>query len=215
MTAENYVKQIVKKIQCDPKRKQDITKQLLAEIRERTDAGADLNAVLNEMGNVREIAEEFNEEISAEDRRRYRRNRRLKIALPILVVLAILTAAVVWWFPKSNDLAGSSYFDKDTVEQSLMNVISLLEAGSYDALQDLSTDSMSAVMSADSMESVKQSFGIDFGERTSVGTIYSAEIRQMGKHFAVCEVSVTYGAANVTYTVSFDENMKLAGLYMK
>lgn len=215
MTAENYVKQIVKKIQCDPKRKQDITKQLLAEIRERTDAGADLNAVLNEMGNVREIAEEFNEEISAEDRRRYRRNRRLKIALPILVVLAILTAAVVWWFPKSNDLADSSCFDKDTVEQSLMNVISLLEAGSYDALQELSTDSMSAVMSADYMESVKQSFGIDFGERTSVGTIYSAEIRQMGKHFAVCEVSVTYGAANITYTVSFDENMKLAGLYMK
>ncbi len=41
------------------------------------------------------------------------------------------------------------------------------------------------------------------------------EVLQRGKYFAVCQVTVTYENTSVTYTISFDESMKIAGLYMK
>ena len=46
MTAETYVKQIVKKVKCDKKRKQDIEKQLLYEIEERIETGEKLQDIL-------------------------------------------------------------------------------------------------------------------------------------------------------------------------
>ena len=42
-----------------------------------------------------------------------------------------------------------------------------------------------------------------------------SEIRQNGQRYVVVQVAVTYENVNVTYTITFDENMKLAGLYMK
>ena len=42
-----------------------------------------------------------------------------------------------------------------------------------------------------------------------------SEIRQRGQRYAVVQVAVMYENVEVTYTITFDENMKLAGLYMK
>ena len=42
-----------------------------------------------------------------------------------------------------------------------------------------------------------------------------AEITQMNRHFAVCQVNVSYENVSVVYTITFDENMNVAGLYFK
>ena len=41
------------------------------------------------------------------------------------------------------------------------------------------------------------------------------EVAQSGKHFATCQAQVSYENIIITYTISFDENMKLSGLFMK
>ena len=42
-----------------------------------------------------------------------------------------------------------------------------------------------------------------------------AETKQKGNLYAVTQTTVEYENATVTYTISFDRNLKVAGLYMK
>ena len=215
MTAEIYVKQIVKRVKCDRKRKQDIEKQLLYEIKERTGAGENLQDILSEMGTAEEIAAGFNEGISEAERKRYRRNTLLKILVPIVVALLVLISIAVWYWPKVNDIESSDIFVGAEVEQKLVEVITLLDADDYESLQTLSTSRMADVLNDEYMLAAKQKISDEFGERVSVGTIYMQEIRQMGQSFAACQAIVTYENVGVVYTITFDEDMKLAGLYMR
>lgn len=41
------------------------------------------------------------------------------------------------------------------------------------------------------------------------------EVQQMGQSFAVCQTTVIYENVTVVYTITFDEEMNLAGLYMR
>ena len=215
MTAEAYVRQIVKKVKCDKKRKLDIEKQLLYEIEERTGAGEDLQDILSGMGTVEEIAAGFNEGISEADRKRYRRNTLVKILVLIVVILLAFIAAAAWYLPKINVIESSSIFTREDVEQKLVEVINFLDEDDYESLQAVSTGRMSKVLTKDYMSAAKEQLSNDFGTRTSIGTIYMQEIRQRGQYIAVCHVTVTYENVSVVYTISFDKDMKLAGLYMR
>ena len=215
MTAESYVKQIVKRVKCDKKRKLDIEKQLLYEIEERIGAGEDLQDILSGMGTVEEIAAGFNEGISEADRKRYRRNKLVKILVPIVVVLLILISLAVWYLPKVSEIEDSNIFVRADVEQKLVEVITLLDQDDYEGLQAVSTRQMANVLHDNYMSAAKQQISEEFGERISVGTIYMQEVRQMSQSFAICQVTVSYENVSVVYTITFDEEMKLAGLYMR
>ena len=215
MTAEAYVKQIVKKVKCDRKRKLDIEKQLLYEIEERIESGEALQDVLSEMGTAEEIAAGFNEGISETDRKKYRRNTLMKILILVAVILLALIAVAAWYLPRVNAIESSSIFTRADVEQILVEVITLLDEDDYESLQEVSTSQMAGVLTMDYMSAAKQQLSEDFGGRTSVGTIYMQEIWQRGQYVAVCQVTVTYENVSVVYTISFDEDMKLAGLYMR
>ena len=45
--------------------------------------------------------------------------------------------------------------------------------------------------------------------------VYMAEVIQGGRHFAVGEMTVTYENVSATYRLTYDENMRLAGLYVR
>lgn len=215
MTAEAYVKQIVKRVKCDRKRKQDIEKQLLYEIEERTETGEDLQDILSEMGTVEEIAAGFNEGISESERRKYRRKTVAKILVLIVVVLLVLISVAVWYLPKVNDIESSDVFIKADVEQKLVEVITLLDEDDYESLQAVFTSRMADALNDDYMSAAKQQLSEGFGERIAVGTIYMQEVQQMGQSFAVCQTTVIYENVTVVYTITFDEEMNLAGLYMR
>ena len=217
MTAEAYVKQIVKKVNCDKKRKLDIEKQLLYEIKERIGAGEDLQDILSGMGTVEEIASGFNEGMSEADQKRYRRSRLVKILVSIAVILMALLTVAAWYLPKVNNIGpgDGDVFKRADVEQKLVEVITLLDEDGYESLQAVSISWMAKVLTEDYMSAAKQQISEEFGGRISVGTIYMQEVRQMGQNLAVCQVTVTYENVSVVYTITFDEDMKLAGLYMK
>lgn len=215
MNADMYVKKIVSKIHCSTARKRDIKKQLLAEINERVSGGELLSDVISRMGSVNEVADSFNENIADLEKRKYRIQKVIKIALPILLVIAIIIALAIWLLPKTNSIEESTIFSKKELDESLLEVIQLLDDDDYSKLQEMATSQMATVLDADSMKEIKAKMCDDFGNRTSVGTIYEQEIVQQGKHFAVCQVCVSYEKVNITYTISFDDDMKLAGVYMK
>lgn len=215
MKAETYVKSIVKKITCSSKRKNDIKMQLLAEIEERTSQGETLSDIMSEMGSVQEVAESFNESIPEEEKKKFKRNQNLKVLLTVLLVLAALVLAVAWVLPKSKPLSESKIFNEAEVETALIESIDLMDANDYSALQKRASSQMVSIFTEETMKEVKAAISDDFGSRTLVGTIYDQEVRQMGKTYAVCQVTVSYENVNVVYTISFDPDMKIAGLYMK
>lgn len=215
MTAEKYVSSIIKKLQCGKSRKSDIKKQLLSEIEERIDSGEKIDEVIKEMGSIKEVAESFNENFSDDERKLYRCNKGLKICLSIIAVLVVIIIGVTQLFPKTNSLDESNIFDKQQVEKTLIEAINRMDQQDYVTLQAMSNPQMESAFNEARMEDIINQFGGNFGERQSIGKIYSQEIVQSKQHYAVCQVTVSYVKISITYTISFDENMKIAGWYMK
>lgn len=215
MNAETYVKNIINKITCGRKRKKDIEMQLLADIEERTSRGEDLRDIMSEMGSVKEVADGFNESIPEEEKKKYKRNQKLKVLLPIALVLGLLVLATIWILPKTKPLSESEFFSETEVETALIESIDLLDANDYPALKERASSQMEAVFTEETLQEAKAAISENFGKRTLVGTIYKQEVRQMGKIYAVCQVTVSYENINVVYTISFDPDMKISGFYMK
>ncbi|MDO5155939.1 MAG: DUF3887 domain-containing protein [Eubacteriales bacterium] len=215
MTAEKYVKDIVKGIQCDKKRGKDIQKQLLSEVKERLAAGEKLEDIMEDMGSVKEIAASFNETPTIAINKS-RSNKKLFMAiLSIVGVLAGMILIALLILPKQSDIAKSDVFDVDEVNAAVVQTIDWLDEGDYDALQKNAREDMANILTADIMDPVKDKLREDWGKRISLGKIYAMEITQKKNHFATCQVSASYENVNVIYTISFDENMHVAGLYLK
>lgn len=219
MKAETYVDKIVKQMQCSKSKKEEIRKQLLGDIRERVAAGESEEAVIAQMGTVEELAQEFNESFSAKERKRSRKSRSTKmIIITILVIIglfAVATALLYWMLPKGTDISESSTFVKEQVEARVEEVINLLDDGAYDTLAANATEQMAGVLNDEDMDAAKQLVGDDWGARVELGTIYMQEVEQQGVHYVITQVAASYENVTVTYTITFDENMKLAGIYMK
>ena len=219
MKAETYVDKIVKQMQCSKSKKEEIRKQLLGDIRERVAAGESEEAVIAQMGTVEELAQEFSESFSAKERKRSRKSRSTKmIIITILVIIglfAIATALLYWMLPKGTDISESSIFVKEQVEARVEEVINLLDDGAYDTLAENATEQMAGVLNDEDMDAAKQLVGDDWGARVELGTIYMQEVEQQGVHYVITQVAASYENVTVTYTITFDENMKLAGIYMK
>lgn len=215
MTAEQYVDTIVRNVKCPKKKRMEIKQQLLSDISAAMENGESLDEIKRRMGSAKEAAEEFNQNLSAEERKSYSRHKIIKIIGGIVLVLMILICLAYWLLPKSREIGSSGVFEQGEVEKQVKQVVELLDNSDYDALQEESTDALKAALTAENIEPAKAQIGADWGERQLFGNIYMVEVKQQGKFAVVTQMTVTYENASVTYTITFDENMKLAGLYMK
>lgn len=55
----------------------------------------------------------------------------------------------------------------------------------------------------------------DWGEFKSFSNAYCAEVVQAGQTLQIVEIGAQYENVSVTYTIVFNENMEVAGLFMK
>lgn len=219
MTAEQYVNSIVKKIKCSGNKKKEIARQLRSEIDAELENGETLDVVLARMGSPEEIAVEFNQNMPERERKKYVRAKRFKIcgviAGILLVVILIAAAVLKWTTPKVSDVAEGGIFQKEAVESQAKKIVDDLNAGDYDTLTAESIPEMASVTTKETMDSARKQVCDDWGAFEKFGTVYMAEVEQQGKAYAVVELSAVYENISVTYTITFDEDMKLAGLYMK
>lgn len=215
MNANQYVNAVIKKIKCSGKKKKEIKKQLLTDINMRREQGEGLEEILSHMGSVQEIADSFNEDISPQEHKAYRRDKALKIAIPIVVALVLLAAAIYWMLPKGRDIGQSKYFEKAEVEAAMIETVERLDAGDYESLQADAIPQMKQFLNEEEMAKVRGSISDDWGEREQFGAVYLAEIVQANQCLAVGEITVTYENVSVTYRLSYDKEMRLAGLYVR
>ncbi len=215
MNVKKYVNAIAGKIKCDGKKKKEIKKQLLMDIHMRMKQGEPLEEIILQMGTAEEIADGFNENISLEEQKRYVRNKVLKIAVPAIVIFFVLISFVYWMFPKHFDMEQSRYFNKEQVENAMKETIELLDAGDYIALQERVTPQMQTLLNAETMDAAKGVLSDDWGERKMFGAVYMVELIQGNRHSAIGEITVTYENVSATYRLTYDEDMRLAGIYIR
>lgn len=215
MNEKRYVKAVARKIRCGGKRKKEIERQLLTDIQMREKQGERLEEIIARMGSAEEIADGFNENIPAQEQKRYGRNRVLKIAVPVVLTVLFLGLFVYWLSPKSADIERSKYFDKDRVEAAMKETIELLDAEDYAALQENAIPQMQTLLNAETRADMRSTLSDDWGERKQFGAVYMVELIQGNRHLAVGEMTVTYENVSVTYRLTYDEDMRFAGIYVR
>ncbi|RKI78969.1 DUF3887 domain-containing protein [bacterium 1xD42-87] len=215
MDEKRYVNAVARKLKCGGKRKKEIKRQLLSDIQMRENQGERLEEIISRMGKAEEIAESFNESISAKEQRRYAGNRVLKIVIPIVLALTFIAVSVYWIFPKTVDIEKSRVFDKEEVEAAMKETVELLDAEEYAVLQENAIPQMQSFLNAETRESIRETLSDDWGERKQFGAVYMAEVIQGNTHLAVGEMTVTYENVSVTYRLTYDEDMRFAGIYVR
>lgn len=215
MGEKKYVNAVARKLKCDGKRKREIKKQLLADIQMRENQGERLEEIISRMGKAGELADGFNENISVEEQRRYARNKVLKIVIPTVLAVIFIGMAGFWMLPKTVDIEESRVFDKEEVEAVMKETIELLDAEDYDTLQKNAIPTMKPLLNAETRENMRRTLSDDWGERKQFGAVYMVEVIQGNSHLAVGEMTVTYENVSVTYRLTYDEDMRFAGIYVR
>lgn len=215
MNENQYVNAVARKIRCSGKRKKEIKRQLLTDIHMRMEQGEMLPEIISQMGTVQEIAAGFNESISPDEQKKYRRNKVLKIVIPIVAVLVLLAAFALWILPRGYTIEQSEYFNEEQVEAAMKETVELLDAEAYDELKENAIPQMYPFLNKEEIGKIKGTLSDDWGERQKFGTVYMQELVQGNTHLVVGEITVVYKNVTVTYRLSYDKDMRLAGLYVR
>ncbi len=213
MDAEKYVKKIVRNLKCTGAKKKEIGDSLLSDIAARREQGEAMEQIMESMGSPEEIAEAFSQNLSDADRKAYKR-RRIGMTIGQIVAALVFLSVLAWWMiPKPAALGDD--LSQEAVTASVENVVIMLNQNDFDGLQELAVDELKSKLTQETMDEVRKGISEDWGEMQSIGKVYMQGLKQKGKVMVVTQVDAVYENVSVVYTISFDEDLRLGGLYMR
>ncbi len=213
MDAEKYVKKIVRNLKCTGAKKKEIGDSLLSDIAARREQGEAMEQILESMGSPEEIAEAFSQNLSDADRKAYKR-RRIGMTIGQIVAALVFLSVLAWWMiPKPAALGDD--LSQEAVTASVENVIVMLNQNDFDGLQELAVDELKSKLTQETLDEVRKGISEDWGEMQSIGKVYMQGVKQKGKVIVVTQVDAVYENISVVYTISFDEDLRLGGLYLR
>ena len=213
MDAEKYVKKIVRNLKCTGAKKKEIGDSLLSDIAARREQGEPMEQIMESMGSPEEIAEAFSQNLSDADRKAYKR-RRIGMTIGQIVAALVFLSVLAWWMiPKPASLGDD--LSQEAVTASVENVVVMLNQNDFDGLQELAVDELKSKLTQETMDEVRKGISEDWGEMQSMGKVYMQGLKQKGKVMVVTQVDAVYENISVVYTISFDEDLRLGGLYMR
>ena len=213
MDAEKYVKKIVRNLKCTGAKKKEIGDSLLSDIAARREQGEPMEQIMESMGSPEEIAEAFSQNLSDADRKAYKR-RRIGMTIGQIVAALVFLSVLAWWMiPKPASLGDD--LSQEAVTASVENVVVMLNQNDFDGLQELAVDELKSKLTQETMDEVRKGISEDWGEMQSMGKVYMQGLKQKGKVMVVTQVDAVYENVSVVYTISFDEDLRLGGLYMR
>lgn len=128
--------------------------------------------------------------------------------LPILLLLLLCTAC------DGSSLADG--FDEEEVYAKAEEVLSYLHAKDTASIHSISTVMLKEGLPEETMEKVyaiiEEAGAYDAIEEKSIGGTTNKDSKE---EFAVVVMQAKYELKNITYTLSFTKQMKLAGLFLK
>jgi len=128
-------------------------------------------------------------------------------------------------FVLRNSIKNIIYDDSDiTVEESdeywyeakTKEIIELLNKDDFETLRtDYAADIMYDYLELSYYNEAKMVISPDWGEFISLSNIYASEVTENNESYTLVQVNATYENVGVTYTILFDINRLIVGLYMK
>lgn len=153
--------------------------------------------------------------MSEEEKNVNSRNRTWIILLSLVVVICFFAAFAWWLFPKASAVGTSGIYTKEVLEEKALQVVSLLDQNDFDSLRADTTEEMQLVLTQAQIDQIRDQLSDNWGESVSIEVYSVQEIKQQGKSYAAAQVLAAYENVTVLYTISFDQEMRLAGIYMK
>ena len=135
------------------------------------------------------------------------------------VLTVVILAAVIIWYavPKTKELGTSgSPFDEVTVLEDARQIARLMGKQDYDTiLNTWGNDTLRKALDDEKLKSAYQGVNEDWGNLVAFGEHNARQVTQMGHTFAMISIRTSYENTDVILTMTFDRDMKLAGLYLK
>lgn len=136
-----------------------------------------------------------------------------KTGLAICLMMAVLVIAFVATGCSAGKLAES--FDAAAVEAKAKTVIETLNKGDYTAVVGMLRQDLQDDLPEDKIKAaVDQVYG-NAGTFESFDKVILAGQKAEGKDIAVAVIQAKYQEKKVTFTLSFDQDLNLIGLFMK
>lgn len=130
----------------------------------------------------------------------------MKKYLAVLFLFALLLTSCSSKLPQ--------WADKAKIEQESKNIIDILGKKDKQALQEKLSPEMKASLSDAQIDAIFQMVS-ELGAFKEVKAFDAKETKQNQKSYVTAAVSAAYEKHDVMYTLSFDEQMRLAGLFIK
>lgn len=108
-------------------------------------------------------------------------------------------------------------FDADAVTQKAADIVALATGGDYDAIIASMREDLQGAVTAEQLEESWSAIYENAGAFESITkTVLSGTADQStGEEYAVAQVLVKHENATLLYTLSFDSDLALVGLYLK
>ncbi len=134
--------------------------------------------------------------------------RKIGIALACLIlVTAVFTGCA------STKLAEG--FDKDAVIEKAKQTVDVINTLDYAAMTALMRDDLEAQLSSDKLKEAWDKKLTELGAFEKIDNVSVVGQKTEQSDYAVAVVVAKYKNGNAIYTLSFDPDMELAGMYMK
>lgn len=214
MNQDKYIKTVLNEVKCSRKDKFKIKEDLKSDIALALANGETWEEIEERLGTPKELASDLNENFEYPIKSNSTRNLVIGIFIGIGIVIIAGVCIFNYFVPKSDSIEDSKIFNENTLNEKVQVVIDCLNTDDYDRLMSISDDLMQKNSTQEGLNSAIETLG-DLGEFKSITRSNFAEVKDQGTVFAVGEIVALYENKSVTYTISFDKDMKLVGLYMK
>jgi len=139
-----------------------------------------------------------------------------KSNIKTLTILLLSTILSVLLLTACSAPALSADFNEEDVKLSAQDVVSLLNAQDSEGLRSLFTEQMNTAITDDVFVQIYAAIegGGKFEAIDNVTVVGSSD-KSTGEEFATAVVNAKYENQTFTYTITFNKQMQLAGLYYK
>ncbi len=145
-------------------------------------------------------------------------NKKIAAFMMGALVLVLGVGALVFWFeyPRVEDFGTAGVFREETVQEKTRELIQLFSNQEYQEILDsYAGKALKKDADAEKLENAAILVSMEWGDFQKINSITLGEMKKAGKWYALAESEVAYENVTVTFTFSFDKDMRLAGVYMK
>ncbi len=208
------MKSVFKLLTCDKDNKQRIINDLTSDINISLENGEKIEDILHRLGTPEEYVRDFNESLPVVKKS----NRKLIVGLicGVGIGVALFLGYQYLSTPTTFPIEESDIFNKDEILSASQQVIDTIDKKDYQHLETFYTEELLQAINKNesSVEEAVKQLG-ELGSFQKISDYQFVELKDNGEYFALGEVVTTYEKRTVIYRLTFDENMKLAGIYMR